>query len=551
VILYKRQHFSSVKVRSMTIDGKRKRKSKSEPFGKKFTGPGRGSKKIQRVKKGKRGTRRNSDHHRASSDTEMRSDTSTPDGSTTDKSSTPSSVPYTSSDSNAENNSDDFPPYLLIPLMGEFADDTENVPEISVKDALNYPVSGHRKRYNGFRLNARKRKSPLTLKLERAKEQLEEYHARTHIDDKDKYSLKDQILLMDTDVSVKANILRKMNDYEKSKSGYDQSKFNNWVKDVLQLPFDRNLSLSIGLQDGPQKIKAYLDWVRVSLDQAIAGQQHAKEEVVDYIARLISNPNSKGSILALVGQKGVGKTKLVRKGIAKVLNRPFHVINLGGMNDVHVLTGHDLTYTGAKYGKFAQILVQSQCTNPVVYLDEIDKIQSSNDKAMEIFRVLTHVLDEEQNHEFYDEYFGNVAIDLSNVLFVASLNNADDVEPVLRDRLKLVKMTDLDLTTKCDIVRNYMLPELTAEMSMPTETVSLSDDALKYVINNKTEREEGCRQLKRKMETILQKLNTQRITKTGIFSDGRETVELTHEVIDKLLKHSDAINDTVPYHIYN
>ena len=120
----------------------------------------------------------------------------------------------------------------------------------------------------------------------------------------------------------------------------------------------------------------------------------------------------------------------MRKGIAEALGRPFHVLNLGGMNDVHVLTGHDLTYTGAKYGRFAQILIQSQCENPVIYLDEIDKVQSGNDKGMEIFRVLTHVLDEEQNHEFYDEYFSNVSIDLSKILFVASLNNPDDIEGI-------------------------------------------------------------------------------------------------------------------------
>jgi ATP-dependent Lon protease len=239
----------------------------------------------------------------------------------------------------------------------------------------------------------------------------------------------------------------------------------------------------------------------------------------------------------------------VRKGVAEAFQRPFHVINLGGMNDVHVLTGHDLTYTGAKYGKLAQILIQSRCENPIIYLDEIDKIQSGNDKGMEIFRVLTHILDEEQNHEFYDEYFGTVPIDLSKVLFVASLNNPDDIETILRDRLKLVKVDDLTIQEKISISRDYIFPELFTQVAMPLDTMEIEDDIIRYVIRNKTEEEGGCRQLKRKWETIVQKVNTQRITKTGMF-DGVERVRLTERDIDELLKNTDR-ERRIPLHIYN
>jgi len=448
---------------------------------------------------------------------------------------------------------EDSPAYILIPIMGNdmLQDELPENGEISMEDAFDYPIGNGNKgrNRNRLKLTIPRKKSPLTLRLESARKEVEDYNKENG--DGKKHTLKDQILLMNTDVPVKANILRKLEDYEKSKSGYDSSKYTTWVKDFLQLPLGKTVPVPISLEDGTSRIQKYVTEVRSCLDSAIAGQDHVKDEVIDFIARLISNPSSRGNILALVGPPGSGKTRLVRKGIAEALKRPFHVINLGGMNDVHVLTGHDLTYTGAKYGRLAQILIQSQCENPVVYLDEIDKVQSSHDKGMEIFRVLTHVLDEEQNHEFYDEYFSNVKINLSKILFVASLNNAENIEPILLDRLKLIKTADLDLATKMNIVRNYILPEICSEVAMAVDTLDISDEVITYVIQNKTEKEEGCRQLKRKWETIVQKLNTRRILSKEPFTSEKEKVTLTRSLVDDLLKNSDTSSNKVLEHMYS
>ena len=381
-----------------------------------------------------------------------------------------------------------------------------------------------------------------------ARKELASYHKEHGMDDTKHLTLKEQILLMNVDVSVKSQILRKMDDFDVSRTGYDQSKFNNWVKDVLQIPFKKAKKLPITLENSAKEISNYLDTVKEKLDAAIYGQDAAKEEIVDYIARLISNPTSKGSILALTGERGTGKTRLVRKGIAAALQRPFHVINLGGMNDVHLLSGHDLTYTGAKYGRLSQILIQSQCENPVVYLDELDKVQSGSDKGMEIFRVLTHILDSEQNHEFFDEYFSNVKLDLSKILFVASLNEIESIEPILRDRLKLISIKDLDATAKLNISDKYMIPELCQEMAFPRETIDIPEATIRHIIG-KTE-EPGCRNLKRKWETILQKLNTQRITESGMFSIGKKPIVITSSVADDLLKSFDCNENNFPMHMY-
>ncbi len=409
-------------------------------------------------------------------------------------------------------------------------------------------------------LQRAKRAAEVQARLEKAQKDIDSYN-RGHFTDVKDQPLKVQIVLMETDVSVKSSILKRYEENERNRSSFDQIKFMNWVRDVLSIPFGRTLNLPVTTKDGPIEVRAYLAKVKGKLETAVAGQKAAKDEIVDFIARLVSNPRGRGNVIALAGPKGVGKTRLIRRGVADALERPFHVINLGGMNDAHVLTGHDLTYTGAKYGRLAHILIQSRCENPVIYLDEIDKIQGGSDRGMEVFRVLTHILDEEQNHEFFDEYFSGVKLNLSKVLFVASLNNVEEVDPILLDRLKIVRVDSLDDKTKVDIVRNYMLPELCREVALSHDLIDMPDEVIQYIIRVKTKAEDGCRQLKRKIETIIQKLNTQRVTGTGMFhndiavdyylpSEVRRVV-LTQSVVDELLRYTDMDQTHTYQHMYN
>lgn len=460
--------------------------------------------------------------------------------------------------------------FLVIPLSGGVGGNCLGMPEISIEDAQGYPIgdggafgkrlsrrstiSSSASQFGQGTSSFRERKpSPTTLKLKTAKEELQKYLDENEDLKIKNLPIKDQILLTDLDVASKALILKKLEDVQNNKSSFDSNKFQLWVKDILRLPMNKIRPLPVTIESGPVEVRQFLEKARKKLDNAIAGQDNAKEEIMDYIARMISNPNSRGNVLALLGNKGVGKTRLVRKGLSEALDRPFHVINLGGLQDPQVLEGHSPSYSGAVYGRFAQILISSQCSNPIIYLDEIDKVTSNaSEKAAQVHRVLTHVLDEEQNHEFYDEYFSGIKIDLSKVLFIASLNNIEDVDPILRDRLKIIKVKDLDMPTKLVIVKDYILPELCKDIGFPEDLIVFTDDVIRYIIQMKTDEEEGCRQLKKNIETILQRLNTQRITSLGIFEKGKEkgSIKITESLVNDLLKGYETLSK-FPTHLYN
>lgn len=457
----------------------------------------------------------------------------------------------TASVSDEDEDQDDDMAIVLVPMRNEF---TKLFMEMNEDDSETSSSSGALAPRTWKDIFTSLRDPELEARIKTEEEAILEYQKK-HAFDYETQDIRRQILLMNADIAIKSQVLKKYDEINGKKGGIgvtgaDKSKFQAWIRDVLTIPFNKTLPLPVTIDDGAEKIKTFLDDVKVKLDKAVAGHDHVKDEIVDYIARIISNPQGKGQVLALSGSRGVGKTRLIKKGVAEALGRPFHVINLGGLNDVHVLTGHDVTYSGSKYGRLAQILIQSKCDNPVVYLDEIDKIQANHEKGMEIFRVLTHVLDEEQNYEFFDEYFGGIKIDLSKILFVASLNNPDDVEPVLRDRLKLVHLNKLDNETKINIGFTHVLPELLDIVKIDPKAITFPRETMRYLVTQKTVQEDGCRQMKKKIETIIQKLNTMKITQTGYFQDGTGTLEVTTAVVDDLLKHENDEIDSYS-HMYS
>jgi ATP-dependent Lon protease len=361
----------------------------------------------------------------------------------------------------------------------------------------------------------------LAKRLKDNLKEIEQYNKK-----KDKnLSLEDRVILSALPLDVKSNILERLSQ-ESHES--DMAKYEQWVRDLLTIPFGKYKTLDINLDSAPEDRVNFLNNIQEKLDKAVYGQTNSKNEVLDFIARKISNNNAKGNVIALVGSPGVAKTRLARKGIAEALDLPFHQISLGGINDVAGIIGSNSVYVGSKPGRIVEILKQSDCMNPVIYIDELDKVAKDSHKGSEVYGVLTHILDEEQNTHFNDLYMGDINIDLSKVLFIISLNDLSLVDSIVRDRIKIINVPDPTIQEKCVIMKDYILPELNEMMNIKT---TISEDTIKYLLF-KTENEPGIRKAKKNLETVIQKINSIRI-KTEI--DINQKYEITKDLVDKYL----------------
>lgn len=320
------------------------------------------------------------------------------------------------------------------------------------------------------------------------------------------YNLEDKIMLLDVDIQTKVSLLDK---YElcvkntKLQNSSDYTKSLTWFKTVTNIPFGKYKPFKITADDSPETINMFFEDVKSKLDEKIYGLEYVKEEILEFLARKITNPDSKGHILALHGVAGTGKTKIL-KTLANALELPFHQINFGGMGDASILTGHSETYISSKPGKIAEILTNSGYMNPIIYLDEIDKISES--KQREINGVLTHMLDEEQNNKFQDNYLSNVDIDLSRVFFVIAFNDLSKVNSIVSDRMKIIDIKIPTIEDKIIIASKKMIPEIIDTLKIKTKIV-INDDLIRYIMLNKVNNDGGVRQMKKIFEKLLNQIN--------------------------------------------
>lgn len=329
-------------------------------------------------------------------------------------------------------------------------------------------------------------------------------HRKKKLKDNSLENLRDKLLMMNIDIETKDFIMDK---YENTKnmSNSDYSKTINWLKTVSKIPFGNYKRFNVNKEDNQDILKTFFESIKSKLDNIIYGLDDVKQEILEFVAKKITNPESKGHVLALCGHAGVGKTKII-KTLAEALSLPFYQINFGGLNDVSVLTGHSETYIGSKPGKIVEVFTNCNYMNPILYLDECDKISES--KATEIFGVLTHLLDEEQNNKFQDNYLSHVSIDLSNVFFVLAFNDISKIDSIVSDRLKIIYINPPSLNDKIIICQDKMIPEILKTIKLKDNIqVTFSKEIIEYIILQKTQKENGVRQLKKNIEKILNRLN--------------------------------------------
>ena len=261
-----------------------------------------------------------------------------------------------------------------------------------------------------------------------------------------------------------------------------------YLDELLAMPWEKSDSAPIDLHAA-----------RDILDSQHAGMDAVKERILEHIAVMKKTNSNQGSILCFVGAPGVGKTSL-GKSIAQALGRKYHRISLGGISDEAHFRGHRKTYIGAQPGRIMDALKRCKTNNPVIVLDEIDKM--GRDWRGDPESALLEILDPEQNKTFRDHYL-EVDFDLSNVVFIATANSLN-LSNALKDRMEIIEIPGYSIDEKVQIAREHLIARAAHDTGWNVDNVNISDDALRHIIQKYTS-EQGVREVQRELTAILRR----------------------------------------------
>ena len=318
-----------------------------------------------------------------------------------------------------------------------------------------------------------------------------------------------------------------------------KSKLSKQVKEKAQYEIDRLLKANSG---DANYIRNYLDWLialpwgkatkdsfdidKVSkvLDDEHYGLQEVKERILEYLAVKQYTKSLKGPILCLVGPPGVGKSSIA-ESIADSLNKKFVRISLGGIKDEAEIRGHRRTYIGAMPGRIIYALKEAKVNNPLILLDEIDKL--SNDYKGNPADALLEVLDPNQNKTFRDSFM-EVDIDLSNILFVTTANSLETIPRALLDRMEIIEVSGYTYEEKFNIAKKHLLKRVMKECNVDESKIKISDNAIKEIINGYT-RESGVRSLEREINKVIRKSIIE------LIKSKKESIKISSNNLEKYL----------------
>lgn len=347
--------------------------------------------------------------------------------------------------------------------------------------------------------------------------------------------LRFRILQSQMDDSSKRHILHKLNQFAPmNDTTGEYFKLKNWLENVTRLPLGKFASLPVSNKDPLDKIRAFMENTLRILEETVYGHKDTKLQIMRIVAQWISNPSSYGHAIGIYGPPGVGKTQLIKNGLSKALGLPFGFIPLGGCSDGSFLEGHSYTYEGSTYGKITEVLIKTQCNNPILFFDELDKV-SATKKGDEIIGLLTHLTDPTQNEKFTDKYFTDIDINLSRSLIIFSYNDNTVINPILKDRLITIKVDGYKKPEKRIIAKDYLFPEICKAYGFSSSDILLDDDSVDYIIDTVPE-EQGVRNLKRGLENVISWINMERWQPNSTITFP---YKITTELVQKYVYKSD------------
>ena len=287
----------------------------------------------------------------------------------------------------------------------------------------------------------------------------------------------------------------------------------NYLELVLDLPWNEYSKDNFDLKNA-QKV----------IDRDHFGLEDVKKRMIEHLAVLKLRNDMKSPIICLTGPPGVGKTS-IGKSVAEALGREYVRISLGGLRDEAEIRGHRKTYIGAMPGRIIQSIKKAKTSNPVFILDEIDKLSVSNQGDPS--SALLEVLDPEQNSDFYDNFL-EMGFDLSKVMFIATSNTMSSIQPALRDRMEVIKMTGYTIEEKVEIARQHLFPKQLKEHGLTAKDLTIAKKQLEKIVEGYT-RESGVRGLEQKMAQVI------RNAAKSVAMDEEYNKKVTDEDIEKVL----------------
>lgn len=306
--------------------------------------------------------------------------------------------------------------------------------------------------------------------------------------------LRERLAKAELPAEVRKEAERELTRLEKINSASpEHNVIRTWLEYVIELPWATRSDDNLDLKNA-----------RAVLDEDHYGIEKVKDRIIEHLAVLKLNPDAKAPILCLVGAPGVGKTSL-GQSIARSLGRKFERMSLGGLHDEAELRGHRRTYIGAMPGRLIQALRRAGFANPVLMLDEIDKL--GRDFRGDPASALLEVLDPEQNKTFRDNYL-DLAFDLSKVLFITTANTLDTIPAPLLDRMEILRLSGYSEEEKTQIARRYLLPKQLEHTGLKPDQCILTDAAVEKVIRSYT-REAGVRKLEQVLGRVIRKVAVQ------------------------------------------